>query len=119
MNDSSQVIADLKAAKEELARRGRHMGEMVGPGGTVCARGAIGCAVIPGFAEMVNDNVRIHAFVRSERFQAAERELRRHLPDDYWVKAVWAFNDDHKTTDTDVLNLFDKALADLGGLGDE
>lgn len=33
------------------------------------------------------------------------------------VYSVAEFNDNRRTTDADVLNLFDKALAELGGLG--
>lgn len=40
--------------------------------------------------------------------------LRGFLPDD--ASDVDAFNDAETTTDQDVLNLFDKALADLGGM---
>lgn len=49
---------------------------------------------------------------------AAEDELRKYLPPHYreYKYGIARFNDAETTTKQDILNLFDKAIADLGGM---
>lgn len=123
--NTSQVIADLKAARAELVARGRSTGDLVRADGSVCAVGAIAVAVTdkfePRFMAWMQAGCPPDAHAEwvlpylSPRVSAAKRALAAHVPDGY----VQGFNDDVGTTDADVLNLYDKTLADLGGLGDE
>lgn len=123
MSDRRQVIEDLKAARAELVKRGRSRGYMVRADGQVCAIGAIGVATVADFERLYLDaknNVSDTGLAKwsyglaSLRCLRARQALRRHVPrDDGFIEL---FNDDENTTDQDVLNLFDKALADLGGL---
>lgn len=61
------------------------------------------------------------SYFQVDRYEA-ERELQCHLPGgaEAFMRGslvpLAQFNDDPETTHQDVLNLFDKALADLGGL---
>jgi hypothetical protein len=52
----------------------------------------------------------------NHRRNAAARALIEHIPKKY--EEVAAYNDHPSITHEDILNLFDKTLADLGGLGD-
>jgi hypothetical protein len=123
MNDSNQVVEDLKAARNALVTRGRaRNGHLVNPDRTVCALGAIAVAVndetwealyISKAEDADGNKVYCRGTVLSQRFCAVERALANHLPgEDRWI---WKFNDRRATTDADVLNLFDKAICDLGG----
>lgn len=117
-----QIIADLQAARSELVKRGRALGYRVRHDGSVCALGAIAVAVVPGFDVLYLSRALTpsgtptwarHATL-NPRIKAAERALSQHLPEE--VASIDIFNDRHATTDADVLNLFSKALAELGGL---
>lgn len=122
------VIDDLKAAKAELVTRGRHTGSLVGPYGRICLLGAIGAATLENFLAFATHNPR-EAFsdlASEQRPRAVVGALLPHVGRPLWggytegepdpTEWLWAFNDDKATTDQDVLDLFDKALADLGGL---
>lgn len=50
-----------------------------------------------------------------ERLKAVVQLVERHIPTA--EKLVSFYNDDPETTHQDILNLLDKTLADLGGLG--
>ena len=127
--DTTQVVADLKAARAELVRRGRCIGHMVRDDGSVCTTGAIGVAIDVEFESHYMQWARLggntgssggrewSTVTMSPRFWAVKRALRQHVPDG--SNYVEGYNDKFTTTDADVLNLFDKALAELGGLGDE
>ncbi len=101
------VVEDLKTAKGHVAN-GWHQGSLSDRNGNVCAMGAIALAV---GVELDLEDV---GEVDWARHTAAHMELRKHLPISF--ESVPDFNDDIETTHQDVLNLFDKALADLGGL---
>jgi hypothetical protein len=111
-----QVIADLQAAREELAARGRCVHKFA-DGEKVCALGALGVAAVEGFLELTEQHQE-HANNREPRMVRARLALEQHLPEvgGHLELTVNEFNDDPETTDEDVLNLFDKTLADLGGL---
>jgi hypothetical protein len=107
--ERAQLIADLKAARAELVARGRCRGELVDADGKVCAIGAIAVATVDGFMEISLASREIS--LGEQRPNRCLTALEAHLPD-----VISAFNDNSATTDQDVLDLFDKTLADLGGL---
>lgn len=122
---TQQLIDDLKAARQELVTRGRCTKDLVSDDGRVCALGAVGVAVVENFIEMhTYDDVAAFAEVEflNDRTRAVVQALCDHLPvletldHGVYTEPLWRFNDKQSTTDRDVLNLFDKALADLGGL---
>lgn len=114
--ERAQLIVDLKAARAALVTRGRCRGQFV-KDDKVCAIGAIGVATLEGFEHEDSDS-QYETTCRDVRLIRAVNALARRLsvlhPD---AVNVWRFNDDLLTTDQDVLDLFDKTLADLGGLG--
>jgi hypothetical protein len=124
----NELIDDLKAARAELSSRGRQRGALIGHHGQVCLLGAIGAATLEGFVDLATYNPceAMSDLVSQERPQAVVQALLPYLDAPPWdggtyghcdpTEWVWAFNDDRKTTDEDVLALFDKALANLGGL---
>lgn len=122
--ERQQAITDLKAARAELAKRGRCKSTYVNRSGQVCTLGAIGCAVVEGFESLI-PAAQGADMACNRRMRRAARELSKHLSDlrsmfdddcdD--VQLVWEFNDLDGVIDQDIFNLFDKALADLGGLG--
>lgn len=101
------VIEDLKTAMATIDK-GWYQGGLVGAEG-VCAVGALNmaCAGSPvpwGDVDWAR---------RDESYKA----LKSHLPKDFQGREIAYFNDHPGTTKQDVLNLFEKTLADLGGLG--
>lgn len=125
IDDRQQVIADLKAARQELVTRGRNVGQRVAHDGRVCALGAIAVAVVEDFSQLYLNNAKdVYGYrwcteLRNPRIAAAEAALIPHVPNPVygsWNHSISAFNDRVDTTDADVLNLFEKALAELGGL---
>jgi hypothetical protein len=112
--ERAQLIRDLKAARDVLVTRGRCVGAFV-VGERVCTLGAIGVATTEGFAQMDLEEQAAAIFC-DRRPKWAEAALRAHLFAGPYGGEVFLFNDDLKTTDQDVLDLFDKTLADLGGL---
>lgn len=108
--ERAQLIVDLKAARRELVARGRCREKFVDDD-KVCTLGAVGMAVVCGFTEMTDD-AREAALYFDPRCNRVRRALSNLLGE--W--AVEDFNDASDTTDQDVLDLFDKTLADLGGL---
>jgi hypothetical protein len=131
IDDRQQMIADLQAARGELVARGHCVGRRIGQSGSVCTRGAINVAVVDGFEALYQDpRWRQNEFEcapwavlthHNARNRAAEQIVARHLPAGF--NAIEAWNDERdpntyaplRTAD-DLLNLFDKALAELGGL---
>lgn len=113
--ERKQLISDLKAARDVLATRGRCTGRFTGADGRVCALGAIGVATTEGFAQMDRDHQSAAVFC-DRRPRRAEKALRAHLFTDPDDGEVFVYNDLPTTTDQDVLDLFDKTLADLSGL---
>ena len=112
------VVDDLKAARAEVEKGWckRTFGDSEG---NVCTRGAVNTAVS-------GDPFALYAAVVEpatmddwwERQAAACEQLRKHIPPAAvtGLEPIAEFNDAPTTTKQDVLNLFDKALADLGGL---
>lgn len=101
------VVGDLRRARDIVAKGWCPRG-LYDELGNVCAVGAVNIACEG------------HLHVRSKptsRRDEALRALIRHLPGSW--QEVYRYNDDPSTTHQDILNLFDKALADLGGLGDQ
>jgi hypothetical protein len=93
------VVDDLKGARERV-EKGWCKHRLRDGQGNVCAVGAI---CLQTGAEM------------PARHPAAA-QLRKFLPKEFGGE-IADFNDARSTTKEDVLMLFDKALADLGGLG--
>lgn len=118
------LVDDIRAAKHEMMTRGRCTGDLRDEEGRVCLLGSIGAATIPNFTErvMANPAAVMHDIEREERPSAVLRELRKHLAPQsgelgfFPSERLWLFNDTDDTVDADAFNLFDKALADLGGL---
>lgn len=106
--ERAQLISDLKAARAELVSRGRCTGSFM-EDEKVCTVGALGVVTVDGFAELCVQN----RGIKSPRMMRAWSALQDHLQHPGWVAD---FNDDKTTTDQDVLDLYDKTLADLGGL---
>jgi hypothetical protein len=85
------------------------------PNGDVCAVGALAYA-----AKMLRGNrysdyePAMMELARYSDYEPAMMELARFLPAGF--TRIFEFNDHPDTTKQDVLDLFDKALADLGGL---
>lgn len=97
------VIDDLKMARAAVERGWHQFGLTNGVGG-VCVVGAVEVACF-SVAHMGVDMVRCGA---------ALDELGKHLPSTLW--AIVGYNDAPTTTKQNILDLFDKALASLGGL---
>lgn len=113
-----QLVADLKAARAELVKRGRCTGNLMSQDGRVCALGAVAVAVMQddltgiGYDELFDNP-------RANKAWGALLSALGQPPqplDVSFLDDVDGFNDSVATTDADVLNLFDKALAELGGL---
>jgi hypothetical protein len=98
--ERAQLIVDLKAARAELAK-GWYQGGLTN-GTRLCAVGALNVACCGG------------VYRSNGRRALAYIELRKRLPDPSWALAE--YNDAKGTTQQDVLDLFDKTLAELGGL---
>ena len=121
------LISDLKATKQELINRGWARGALQNTRGNVCILGAIGMATQEYFPELckVSEAEAFIDLTKSPRANDIVATLGRYLDktlteeesghDDFFERTYW-FND-HKAEKQDVLDLFDKALADLGGLG--
>lgn len=100
------VAEDIKTARDIVAKRW-YKGGLTDGEGNVCALGALNVACLGS----------VHAFVIDNRGrrEEARNELERHLPDQRWPDLV-DYNDAESTTHEDIVNLFDKTLADLGAL---
>lgn len=101
------VIEDLKAARQHV-ERGWMQGKLTDYNGNVCAMGAVSIAAGMRIGSMVSHTM------EWDRHQAQYEALMKQIPEGFFDVA--AFNDDPATTKQDVLNLFDKALAELGGM---
>lgn len=104
----STIADDLVRARSELVARGWCKHVLQDYEGNICALGAVHMAIIGRSDLSFNDD-------GFERCTDAQRVLAAVL-EDRFLKSVSAFNDDIDTTQQDVLNLFDKALAELGAL---
>jgi hypothetical protein len=111
MNEREQVIADLKAARAELVSRGRCK-NAYWDGDKVCSQGAIRLVVAQERFSNLSYTILKVPFDDS-RVERARLALESHLENGW---RLWEFNDADWVTDQDVLDLWDKALADLGGL---
>ena len=101
------VIEDLRAAKDIVAK-GWYRGWVTDGKGNYCAVGALN--KVSGFMD-AESPIPEHLCLRRDQ---AYEVLRAYLPVPY--REVAEYNDAKSTTHQDILNLFDKALADLGGL---
>ena len=116
--DREQVIADLKAARDELVSRGRCKEDLVNQDGQVCLLGSVAMSM-RGLA-FTRDHTTAYPFLESnQRAAAVVSVLAEHIPPMPGKRSalckVYRYNDSF-ASDADVLNLFDKALAELGGL---
>lgn len=101
------VVDDLKAAREIVAQRW-HKGGLEDGHGNVCAVGALNLACM-GMLRVDNQPVPV--------YYAAYRALERHIPTGFnGLPSLPSYNDADGVTREDMLDLFDKALAELGGL---
>lgn len=92
------VIDDLRAARN-IIEQGWCKGRNTDGNGSYCILGAVGVAT------------KNESFATS-RYYDAVCELRLQMPE----VGLPDFNDDPSTTKEDVLGLFDKAIAELGGM---
>jgi hypothetical protein len=99
---NAQLIADLRETKTQLETRGRCTRGAVNDLGEICLAVAVGNAT--------------RGVCGVPRSLAVFRVLRIALTGDSGVGDIIAFNEHPNTTDEDVYNLIDKALADAGGL---
>lgn len=103
---TDQLIADLKTARDIVQHhwcpRGLHDDD-----GNVCIVGALNLATC-GVVNWMD------APAGYDRLIAAGHVLEAHLPSH--AADLVSFNDSVDTTHDDVMTLFEKALADLGGL---
>lgn len=129
------LIADIQTVRNVLATRGRTTGTLFDPhSGKVCMIGAIGVATREDFLALAaHDESEAHREValssRSVRVletlgqyvdeSPGEETEGAYLSRGYLMgERLWRFNDRRaSTTDQDVFDLLDKALANLGGLG--
>lgn len=103
------VIEDLKAARHYIEQNGWTQGALRNiEDGSICAMGAVCLAAGMQIGSPTS------VLVEWDRHQEMYDELKKHVPEGFFDVA--AYNDDPATTKQDVLNLFDKALAELGGL---
>jgi hypothetical protein len=100
------VADDLKTARQHLVERGWNQGGLIN-GGRVCAMGALNLACWGEVRPGLNADV--------DRRGPAFAALAKHVPSEFGDE-VAMFNDAPTTEFEDVLNLFDKALAELGAL---
>lgn len=139
---NQQLIDDLLATRRTLAERGRCRVSLTRIDGQVCLDGAVGVALIPGFAELdrrygVNDidapYRALHQSPRALAVLTAISDQINHwpsstgMPEDSYgtvgdfaegdpVKACWVFNDWTDATDQDCFDAIDKAIVDAGGM---
>lgn len=109
-----QLVADLKASKAALKKHGRCTQGASNPMGQICIALAVGQAVT------VEPHMTDWPVTDRPRFQAVTEALMKVCPSGNWPQEnsgmLIAFNESPHTTDQDVYDLFDKALADLGGM---
>ena len=106
MTDNTQLIEDLQATKRTLQQKGRCTTAAYGRDGSVCLVIATRRAIVG-----LRESQVASYLARVERTQNA---LSARMPDGY--SCLVGFNEDPATTDEDVYNLIDKALAEAGGL---
>lgn len=118
------VVDTLTAARREFQAHGGRHGYLKDSHGKVCALGAIASVlgilqpVLDGYGKLSYWIVGGDAWDREGPAREAVLELAKHCPPSRYggdASRVTNFND--RSTYGDVLNLFEKALADLGALG--
>jgi hypothetical protein len=107
------LIADLKATKQALIDNGRCAKGARNDDGNICIALAMSRGVDNLSPEALLENKEAKEF-RYDRFTLVQRALEAHLPSHH--HGLISFNEDPKTTDQDVYNLIDKALAEAGGM---
>lgn len=115
-----QTIADLKGARRELVARGRCRDQLLEVDtGRVCLLGALCMASVDGFEHQYGLKAAGAAeyMTRPKRARKALEEQLRSIDAKWDGVPAFYFNDAEETTDQDVLDLIDKTLAGLGGLG--
>jgi hypothetical protein len=116
MTDNTQLIEDLQATKRTLQQKGRCTTAAYGPDGSVCLVIATRRA-IDGQRESQTpwrDSYPTELLYFEYRVERTQNALSARMPDGY--SCLVGFNEDPNTTDADVYNLIDKALAEVGGL---
>lgn len=112
------VVEVLQVARKVLVVSGWTRHRMRAVNGKVCATGAVGVAVDP--AAMADSRTQNHLSENLD-FAAATTALQEHLPEKYkgFTKSpawdVAYYNDHIATNQDDILDLYDKTIADLGG----
>jgi hypothetical protein len=113
------LIEDLKATRQALESRGRCTRTLLDYEGRVCILGAVAAATVDNFEQWVQVDG-FHHFTTNDRAKAVVSKIRAYLDAQTFevkpIDRVWLWNDAPTTTDADVFNLLDKALADEGGL---
>lgn len=104
------VVDDLKAARE-IVRTGWCSNGLMDDQGNLCVVGALNKV-----AGVSLSGPSLKGSRRVARRDAAYDALAVHLPEEF-ESLLDEYNDHPGTSHADVLNLFDKALSDLGGLG--
>jgi hypothetical protein len=118
---NEQLVNDLQASKAELVRRGWRQGGLVAHDGRVCALGAVGCALVQDYENYTYPCHRYLPFQKDPRASAVVQALASHLErrgigGEDEVDRIFIKNDHPDTTLQDIYDLFDKALAEAGGL---
>lgn len=120
--ERQQLIRDLQNARAELISRGWAQWDFIAHDGRVCALGALGVATVEDFDQLpVYQQEAIFQYGwwpdRESEFEPrmarARAALEQMLPPPHFVHD---FNDFDAETVEDILDLFDKTLAELGGL---
>lgn len=114
------VVDDLQAAKSVLMDRGRCRGTLYNhPSGQVCLVGAIGAVTIDDFlATALRDEGAAFGLIeKDERAHEVIATLRHHVPpvkgeEFSFEEPVWSFSDNTDTTDDDVFDAIDNAIAE-------
>lgn len=101
-----QPVDIIKDARDILADPGKWcQGDYSDSDGRVCLLGALGVAF--------NGDCEAYEY-RYDALIKAAKLIRSHMPGEVFLVSL--FNDDQHTTHADILNVFDKTLADLGAL---
>lgn len=123
MTEDEQLIADLKAARAEIETRGWCKCDLFQPHtGRVCAVGALAVIQTPGLTATEFWRAPLD-YISTPRVRAGIAALAENVPlRDPYSKFVGSrsmvedYNDSH--TEQDVLDLYSKTIANLGGACD-
>lgn len=108
---NQQLIDDLKATKEALKEHGRCKGDYGTAEGRVCLLGAMGLVIFDNVYALRNCGG--YEMEGWKRYRAVCDAIRTTLPD---CQHLPDYNDSESTTDSDIYNVIDKALAEVGGM---